>query len=191
MILVPVLPVEFSSLAEVVLPLVEPGYAQSIFGRNVGTQHLLKERQRERFYALRRNAKKGQPYKHKRASRVGARARLQTIEKQASKPDAVRCAKIGVSLSEDCVFATEKTPSFASGVLAYEQALHLNARGQRKATTNRQRQPTTTDKNNKRHLGEDIHLRVRLRQAEGIGGSLGHEQELDGALPVAGVLTVP
>lgn len=34
-------PVEFSRLAEFVLPLVEPGHAQSIFGRNIRTKNLL------------------------------------------------------------------------------------------------------------------------------------------------------
>lgn len=41
------------------------------------------------------------------------------------------------------------------------------------------------------HLGEDVHLSVRLREAKGVGGSLAHEQEFNGALPVAGLLAVP
>lgn len=41
------------------------------------------------------------------------------------------------------------------------------------------------------YLRECIHLRVGLGQAEGVGGPLRHEQELDGALPVSGVLAVP
>lgn len=40
-------------------------------------------------------------------------------------------------------------------------------------------------------LGKDVHLSVRLREAKGVGGSLGHEQEFNGALPVAGLLAVP
>lgn len=62
-------PVEFSRLAELVLPLVEPGHAQSIFGRNVRTQHLLNYGRgvgvisQDRLYRPFINPKQGHPGK--------------------------------------------------------------------------------------------------------------------------------